>query len=104
MKRMGDPDLCQMFLEYLVDEIVTKVSAAEIFPPKLEIYSQDQITRFESLNYYGEYSIEFLFVVIELIMIQEKTNYPNGTLNVTLFEKFRDGADIFSIVSAASFR
>lgn len=29
---------------------------------------------------------------------------PNGRINLELFQKFRDGADIFIIVSAATFR
>lgn len=37
-------------------------------------------------------------------MIQEKSNYPNGTLNLHLFERFRAKADIFSVVSTATFR
>jgi hypothetical protein len=37
-------------------------------------------------------------------MIQERTNYPEGVLNLQLFQKFRDGEDIFSVVSAATFR
>ncbi len=45
-----------------------------------------------------------IHLITELIMIQEKTNYPNGTINLNLFKKFRNGADIFSIVSAATFR
>jgi len=32
-------------------------------------------------------------------MIQEKTNYPTGTMNVKVFEKFRDKYDdIFAVV------
>jgi hypothetical protein len=37
-------------------------------------------------------------------MVQEKTNYPDGTMNLDLFRLFREGADIFSVVSAATFR
>lgn len=56
------------------------------------------------MDTYGEYTVEFLLVVTELIMIQEKTNYPDGVMNLNLFQRFRDGADIFSVVSAATFR
>jgi hypothetical protein len=38
-------------------------------------------------------------------MIQEKTNYPKGTLNIEVFERFKNHYDdIFSVVSAATFR
>jgi hypothetical protein len=68
------------------------------------IYSPSDVFSFAELNRYGEYSIEFLLVVIELIMVQEKTNYPTGTMNLRLFQKLRAGADIFTLVSAATFR
>ena len=62
------------------------------------------VSIFQELNDYGQYSIEFILVVTELIMIQEKTNCPNGTMNVKIFEKFRNKHnDIFSVVSAATF-
>jgi len=74
------------------------------YPPALQIYRQEHVERFEDLNNYGEYPVSFLLVIFELIMLQEKTNYPCGTLNKTVFEKFLNDADIFSIVSAATFR
>jgi len=36
-------------------------------------------------------------------MIQEKTNYPTGRMNLDLFRLFRNEADIFSVVGAATF-
>jgi len=37
-------------------------------------------------------------------MIQEKTNYPSGTMNIKVFEAFKNNYnDIFSVVSAATF-
>ncbi|MEM4158488.1 MAG: hypothetical protein QXH71_02000, partial [Candidatus Anstonellaceae archaeon] len=60
--------------------------------------------KFKELNKYGEYSVEFILVVIELIMIQEVTNYPNGSMNLNLFKKFRNKESIYSVVSAATFR
>lgn len=73
-------------------------------PPHLQIFSPDHVTPFQALDAYGEYSIEFLLVITEMIMIQEKTNYPQGSMNLMLFDLFRNGADIFTIVSAATFR
>lgn len=60
--------------------------------------------QFQGVDAYGEYSVEFLLVITELIMIQEKTNYPSGILNLNLFRLFQGEADIFSVVSAATFR
>ena len=46
----------------------------------------------------------FIAAIFDLIMIQEKTNYPDGTLNKLFYESFLSEKDIFSLVSAASFR
>ena len=41
--------------------------------------------------------MEFLAAIFDLIMIQEKTNYPNGVINRKLFEAFVNEKDIFSV-------
>lgn len=74
------------------------------FPPSLQVYNKQDTDKFKELNNYGQYSVEFILVVTELIMIQEKTNYPSGTMNIKVFERFRNKHDdIFAVVSAATF-
>ena len=89
-------------IDYIID-VIKKIKPVESYPPQLQIFDKNELAAFEELNNYGEYSVEFIFAAFELIMIQEKTNYPQGTMNLTLFQKFREKADIFSIVSAATF-
>lgn len=104
MKLSHNKNLTIKLVDYLI-EMMKKLKPETKFPPKLQVYDNKDIVQFEELNKYGEYSVEFIFVVTELIMIQEKTNYPKGTMNVKVFERFRDkNDDIFSVVSAATFR
>jgi len=103
-KRTGNRTKTDDLLNHIIEKIIKKVEKADSFPPKLSIYSKEIADQFSSLNIYGEYSVEFILVVIELIMIQEKTNYPNGNMNLRLFQLIKNGGDIFSIVSAATFR
>ena len=104
MKLSKNKELTLKFIDYLIG-IMHKLNQETKFPPTLQVYDKNAITLFEELTHYGEYSVEFLSVIFELIMIQEKTNYPTGTMNIKLFEKFRDKhEDIFSVVSAATFR
>ena len=103
-KRTGNKALTDQLVDHIISNIILKVSPATAHPPALQVFSPAHANAFRDLNQYGEYSVEFLLVVTELIMIQEKTNYPDGTLNLNLFKKLREGADIFSIVSAATFR
>lgn len=104
MKLTGNRQLTMDLVDHIIDNIIKKVQPATSFPPRLQVFSPSHITQFRELDNYGEYSVEFLLVVLELIMIQEKTNYPSGTMNLRLFEAFREGKDIFSVVSAATFR
>ena len=104
MKLARNEELTMKLVDHIINDIILKIKPATKFPPELQVFNPEQVKQFEELNQYGEYSVEFILVVAELIMIQEKTNYPNGTMNLTLFQKFRNKEDIFSVVSAATFR
>lgn len=104
MKLSKNEELTLKLVNYLI-EMMKKLKPETKYPPSLQVYNKEDIAQFEELNNYGEYSTEFILLVTELIMIQEKTNYPTGTLNIKVFERFRDRHDdIFSVVSAATFR
>jgi hypothetical protein len=104
MKLTGDRELTMKLVDHIINDIILKVQPSTSKPPTLQVFSPRHVARFRKLNSYGEYSVEFLLVIAELIMIQEKTNYPDGTMNLNLFRLFQEGADIFSVVSAATFR
>jgi len=104
IKLNHNKNLTIKLVDYLIN-MMKKLKSETKFPPTLQVYDKKDIAQFEELNKYGEYSVEFIFVVTELIMIQEKTNYPTGTMNVKVFERFRNKHDdIFSVVSAATFK
>jgi hypothetical protein len=62
------------------------------------------ICEYAPLNGYGEYDVEFLYVLMQLLAVQEKTNradaYMFGDIIDQLLEVDRD---IFKIVSTAGF-
>lgn len=62
------------------------------------------IEQYCPLNQYGEYDVEFLYVLMELLAVQEKTNradaYMFGSIIDELLEADRD---IFKIISTAGF-
>lgn len=103
IKKCHNEPLTMRLVDHFIN-IINEVNSALDYPPRLQIFTEGQIEEFRDLNNYGEYDIEFIMIIFELIMIQEKTNYPNGTLNLKLFQKFRNNEDIFSVVSAATFR
>jgi len=104
MKLTGNRQLTLQLVEHIINNVILKVQPATSYPPALQIFSSGVVSQFQQLDNYGEYSVEFLLVITELIMIQEKTNYPRGVMNLNLFKSFKRGDDIFSVVSAATFR
>lgn len=104
MKLVGDEQLTMKLVDHIIEDIILKVKPATTFPPSLQVFKPIRANQYRDLNHYGEYPVDFLLVTTELIQIQEKTNYPEGTLNLRLFRLFRQKADIFSVVSAATFR
>ena len=104
LKRARQRRLTNRFVDHIRNEIIGRVDQVSELPQALQVFRPEQLHRFGRLNSIGEYSPEFLLVVVELLMIQERTNYPDGVLNLQLFQKFRDGEDIFSVVGAATFR
>lgn len=103
MKQTGNRELTKRLLRHML-EVLTQLSPVTEYPPSLQNYQQEHANEFADLDNYGEYPVTFLLIVFELIMIQEKTNYPSGTLNRKLFELLLNDADIFSVVSTATFR
>lgn len=103
-KRGAEPNLTNALVEHIINQIIRRIEPSETYPPVLQVFDSSQIGRFEGLYGVSEYSPEFLLVLIELIMIQEKTNYPEGVLNLQLFESFLNSDDIFGVVAKATFR
>ena len=89
-------------------EFIRSSRSAIIFPPvEPSEFAASIVTAaapFDSLSKWGEYPVDFLIAVLRLIQIQEKTNYPNGTISEALYQELRDGADIFTIVGTATWR
>ena len=104
MKLIQDEQLTMRMVDHIIGNVIKEIQPVTTFPPSLQIFKPNHANYYIDLNNYGEYPVDFLLVVTELIQIQEKTNYPTGTMNLGLFEAFRRKDDIFSIVSAATFR
>ncbi len=62
------------------------------------------IEQFYSLNAFGEYDVEFLYVLMELLAVQEKTNRVDAYMFGNIIEELLDtDRDIFKIISTAGF-
>ncbi len=103
IKREHERNLTNKLLDLLI-EITRKVQPSKEFPPQFQFFAKLDLKPFESLDRFGEYTTDFLIATVELIMIQEKTNYPAGILNLKILRAFRNNESIFKLVSAATFR
>jgi len=83
--------------------VFQKIQPVTHFPPKFQVFTSGDVDQFEGLNGFGEYDVEFVLAVSELLMIQEKTNYPLGSMTQAMYSAFGKD-DIFGVISAASFR
>jgi len=102
VKYAHKPRLTLELKEHLL-ETFAQIKPIDYFPPKLQVFRKEDVALFKELDEVGEYDVEFLLVVSELIMIQEKTNYPEGSLTESLYRKF-GVEDRFAVINAAVFR
>lgn len=65
-----------------------QIKPINYFPPSLQYFKPHHVEPFKELDRVGEFTVEFLLVVTELMAIQEKTNYPKGSLTESLYRDF----------------
>ena len=64
-----------------------------------------QIKKYFELNSFGEYDVEFLYVLMELLAVQEKTNRSDAYVFGSIIQELLEvETDIFKIVSTATFK
>jgi hypothetical protein len=80
--------------------MLSQIKPVNSFPPSLQFFTPEHIEPFKDLDTVGEFTVEFLLVVTELMAIQEKTNYPAGSLTESLYKDF-GVKDRFSVIQKA---
>jgi hypothetical protein len=80
--------------------ILSHIKPINSFPPNLQFFKLEHIEPFKDLDKVGEFTTEFLLVVTELMAIQERTNYPEGSLTESLYKAF-GVKDRFSVIQKA---
>jgi hypothetical protein len=103
MKRNGNNQRGQQLIGHLKKDVVSAVSAANSYPPQLSVFSRRRAKRFAELEGWGFYSVSDVMVLTELLAVQERTNYPTGTLTEELFHQLLSGADADSVIGRAAF-
>lgn len=102
VKHAFDPKLTLALKKHML-KVFNKIQPIDYYPPKLQIFKPGDVKPFIELDKVGEFSTEFMLVATELIMIQETTNYPQGSLTHKLYADF-GVKDRFSVIQSAVFR
>ncbi len=106
MKLQGNPELTKSFLQTMriFWENCRPLQNNNFESIKEIVNCEFDSSIYRDLNNYGEYDIEFVFSLIRLLSVQEKTNREDAYMfgNI-LNELLQDSLDIFKIVSTAGF-
>lgn len=102
LKWAGNKDLTLKLRDHMLS-VFQRIRPITSFPPQFQVFTPADVDQFKRLNGFGEYDVEFVLTVSELLMIQERTNYPLGSMTQAMYSAF-GREDIFGVISAASFR
>lgn len=100
-KRKRDtPQDFETLLNHML-KLIANVEAVGKFPPVVVQFAPEHLEKLHQAGLVDlpGFDLEVLLVAFELIQIQEKTNYPNGTLPTRLFTAILDEPDSLVAIS-----
>ncbi len=106
IKKEHRPELVKALVNYLIamwDKVEPFSTKADQQKCELLFTNPENLAPFKELDNYGEYPVEFIGRVIELMMLEEKTGNREAFMFKGVLEAIRDDKEIFEIVSRASF-
>ncbi|MDE1854859.1 MAG: hypothetical protein KGH57_00870 [Candidatus Micrarchaeota archaeon] len=109
MKLQGNKALTRKYVAYLLkiyDEIKGFESKEQQLKCELKYAGKSDLKEFEELNKYGQFSIELLTYIMELLSIEEKTDTKAGRevyMFRNLLQQLSEKDDIYSIIGASRY-
>ena len=109
IKKFSNPGLTNAFL----NDMLTRWNQITPLPNRQMqtilrnlVYSQSGrfIASYQPLNAAGFFSIEFLTHLMELLMLQEKTNNPQAYMFSRVVNSLLNSTDLYKILSTAGYR
>lgn len=107
IKKEHNPALTHEFIKYLADmwdQVQPFTNKAEQQKCELHFTNPEKLAKFKALNQFGEYPVEFIGHVVELMMIEEKTGDHEAFMFKGVLDALYNDAEIFQIVQKATFR
>ena len=109
MKMQGNETLTKQYLETIQSCWNTCVPLTNNDYNTLKVLIETgeeeiDIEKYFNLNTFGEYDVEFLYVLMELLAVQKKTNRDDAYMFGKIIEELLEAdRDIFKIISTAGF-
>jgi hypothetical protein len=107
IKKEHNKALTKEFIKYLRDmwqKVTPFTTKTEQQRCELKLTDPAHLEKFQELDKYGEYSVEFIGHVIELMMIEEKTGNRDAYMFKDVLDALYGDAEIFTIVQKATYR
>jgi|TARA_B100001971_G_C17974559_1_gene424148 hypothetical protein len=105
LKKEHNEKLTMEFITYLdsmYDKLEPFKTKEEQQKCELKFTRSEDLGKFKELDNYGQYSVEFIGHVIELLSIEEKTGFDGAFMFKGVLSALKNKKDIFSIVSSAT--
>ncbi len=105
IKKEHNKGLTSDFVKFLVgmwDQIEPFQNKYEQQKCELKFATSSNLSQFGPLSQYGEYSVEFIVHIIELMMIMEKTGLDRAFMFKGVLDAILEDKDIFTVVSKAT--
>ncbi len=106
LKKQGNLQVTRKLLDYLLAAWgETKPIRDRTERERLSLhYAQSYPAEFATLDQHGYFSVQFLVILAELLMRQEKTNRPDAYMFGRVLESLRDPdeKDLFKVISTAA--
>lgn len=109
MKMQGNEELTKQYLQTIQRYWNTCAPLSNNDFDTLKTLIEDgekeiELEKYFALNAFGEYDIEFLYILMELLAVQEKTNRADAYMFGSIIEELLEpDKDIFTIISTAGF-
>lgn len=106
MKRQVKKELTLKYVEYLLgiyDKIEGFKSKEEQRKCEIKYADKTDLKQFEELNNYGQFSVQLLTYIMELLSIEEKTDNPNAYMFKGLLKQILETDDIYAIIGSARY-
>lgn len=105
LKKEHNRELTLAFVNYLLDaydQVKPFTCREEQQLCELKFSRPEALEPFAELNKYGQYSVQFIATVMELLAIEEKTGHSAAFMFRNVLKALADEKDIFGLVSAAT--